>query len=403
MKHILLIDDSVVNLKLAKTALQSEYKVTMVTSGEEALTFLARQQPDLILLDIEMPGLSGFDVVEKLKENGRINRAPVIFLTAIYDPDVEARALSQGVVDFIHKPFATEAMLSRVRLHLEINDYRKNLENLVAESVAKLAGVMAEKERINAELDIARQIQMSLLPAQSFSRLGRDGFSLYATMVPAREVGGDFYDYFLVDRDHLGIVAGDVSGKGIPAALFMIVTKTLIRNFAMMGLGPAEVFIKTNEQLCGNNDAGMFVTAFFGILDLRSGGFTFVNAGHNFPLLRRANGAYDWLRSQVRLVLAYTANTRYRDSVISLGPGDLLLLYTDGVTESIDTRGELFGNNRLIDMVNASRPLGPRELLQAVMREVHEFSGGEPQSDDITLLGLAYAGDMGTEKTYDEA
>jgi serine phosphatase RsbU (regulator of sigma subunit) len=394
MKHILLVDDSVVNLKLAKAALEQEYKVTMVTSGEEALKFLEKKQPDLILLDIEMPGLSGFDVVEKMKETGRLSRAPVIFLTAIFDPDVEARALSQGVVDFIHKPFATEAMLSRVRLHLEINDYRKNLERLVAESVAKLAGVMAEKERINAELDIARQIQMSLLPAQSFARTGCGGFDLYATMTPAKEVGGDFYDYFLIDRDHLGIVAGDVSGKGIPAALFMIVTKTLIKNFAMMGLGPAEVFIRTNEQLCLNNDAGMFVTAFFGILDLRSGGFTFVNAGHNFPLLRRADHPYDWLKSPIRLVLAYMSGTRYEDSVLSLGPGDMLYLYTDGVTESANAQSGLFGNDRLLELLDANPALGPNELLQLVMREVSAFSGGEPQSDDITMLGLEYAGDV---------
>lgn len=396
MKHILLVDDSVVNLKLAKSALEGEYKVTMVTSGGEALKFLDKQQPDLILLDIEMPELSGFDVVEKLKQAGRINRAPVIFLTAIYDPDVEARALSQGVVDFIHKPFATEAMLSRVRLHLEINDYRRNLERLVAESVAKLAGVMAEKERINAELDIARQIQMSLLPAQAFARTGQGGFDLYATMTPAKEVGGDFYDYFLIDRDHLGVVAGDVSGKGIPAALFMIVTKTLIRNFAMMGLQPAEVFSRTNEQLYGNNDAGMFVTAFFGILDLRTGAFTFVNAGHNFPLLRRSGRPYDWLKSPIRLVLAYMAGTRYEESGISMASGDMLYLYTDGVTESADAQDGLYGNDRLLDLLNRNLALGPQELLQLVTREVHAFSSGVPQSDDITMLGLEYAGDNQT-------
>ena len=392
MKHILVVDDSVTNLKIAKAALESEYKVSLLTSGEDALKFLEKRTPDLILLDIEMPGLNGFDVVEKFKQSGQMNETPVIFLTALINPEVEARALSMGVVDFINKPFATEALLSRVHLHLEINDYRKNLEKLVEESVKKLARVTAEKERINAELDIARHIQISMLPCVFPAYPERAEFDIFATMTPAKEVGGDFYDFFLIDGDRLGVVIADVSGKGVPAALFMVVAKTLIKNYALMNLSPAETFMKTNKQLCENNEANMFVTAFMGILNILTGEFSFVNAGHNFPLLRRAGKAYDWLKSPVKLVLAYTPDTRYADSTLRLEPNDMLLLYTDGVTEATDMEGNLFENERLVSLLNDKQASRPSLLLADVMQAVNSFAGDAPQFDDITMLGLLYQG-----------
>ena len=393
MKHILLIDDNITNLKLAKAALEPEFKVTLLTSGEQMLEYLEKRSTDLILLDIEMPGLSGFDVVDKLKKSGRMGIAPIIFLTALINPEVEAKALSIGVVDFINKPFAQESLVQRVRLHLEINDYRKNLERKVEEAVEKLARVMAERERINAEFDIARQIQASLLPSVFPAYPERPEFDIYAAIAPAKEVGGDFYDFFLIDHDHLGVVIADVSGKGVPAALFMMVAKTLIKNHAFMNLTPAEILIKANWQLCENNDASMFVTVFMGILNVHNGKFTFVNAGHNFPLIRRANGAFDWLKSKVRLVLGYMDSASYDDSTIMLAPGDTLFLYTDGVTEAENDKQEMFGNERLIELLNTGTELEPRIILTAVKQAVDAFADDASQHDDITMLALTWAGE----------
>ena len=205
-------------------------------------------------------------------------------------------------------------------------------------------------------------------------------------------MGGDFYDFFMVDKDHLAAVVADVSGKGGPAALFMVIAKTLIKDHAQHGTSPDVVFTEVNRLLCETNDEGMFVTAWMGILELSTGHLAYVNAGHNPPLLRRADGKYDYLRTRSGLVLAGMEETRYRSCSLELSPGDALFIYTDGVTEATDASGQLYGEARLAAVLNANRDCAPEPLLSAVRADVEAFVGQAPQFDDITALSLCYYG-----------
>lgn len=260
------------------------------------------------------------------------------------------------------------------------------------EYIKNLSAVTAEKERIGAELNVATQIQASMLPCLFPAFPSRSEFDIYATMMPAKEVGGDFYDFFLVDEENLAVVIADVSGKGVPAALFMVIAKTLIKNHAQLKQTPSEVFTRANEQLCESNEAGMFVTAFMGILNLVTGTFTYVNAGHNPPCLRRAGGDFEYLKLRPGFVLAGMEGVRYKEFSITLEKGDMLYLYTDGVTEATDTAGELFSEPRLLESLNSYKDAELSDLLSGVKTDIDAFVKEAPQFDDITMLALTFRG-----------
>ena len=257
------------------------------------------------------------------------------------------------------------------------------------ESIEKNAQVMAEKERISAELDVATKIQASMLPCIFPPFPDRAEFDIYASMLPAEEVGGDFYDFFLIDNDTIAVVIADVSDKGVPAALFMVIARTLIMNNAQSGKSPKEVFETVNNMLCENNEAAMFVTAFLGYLDIPSGKLTFVNAGHNPPLLC-ADGKFGWLKTKPNLMLAVMKDMSYIQHEVIIRPGDELFLYTDGITEAVNDEGEFFGELRLIETVNNYPGLPLREFTMTIRREIDAFSAGVKQADDITMLALRY-------------
>lgn len=279
----------------------------------------------------------------------------------------------------------------------ELTDAFRQMEQDMISYIQSFAAVTAEKERIGAELNVATQIQADMLPRIFPAFPERREFDIYATMNPAKEVGGDFYDFFLVDDDHLAVVIADVSGKGVPAALFMVIAKTLIKNHALFKASPGAVFTQANEQLCEGNDAGLFVTAWMGILELSTGQFTFVNAGHNPPLLKRGGGAFEWLKSRPGFVLAGMEGIRYRENTIQLAPGDQLYLYTDGVTEATNVHQELFGEARLEAVLNEEPDLPVTELLPKLKARIDEFAGEAEQFDDITMLSLLYKGKGGQE------
>ncbi len=258
-------------------------------------------------------------------------------------------------------------------------------------SIERTARERAEKERIGAELDVATQIQASMLPCIFPAFPEREDFDIYASMQPAKEVGGDFYDFFLIDDDTLAVVMADVSGKGVPAALFMVIAKTLIQNTALSGKRPEVVFGIVNKMLCKNNDVGMFVTAFLGYLDIPSGKFAFVNAGHNPPLLK-TGGEYGWLKSKVGFVLAGMDDTFYTQNEITLNKGDELFLYTDGVTEAVNNDDALFGDPRLLETVNGNPDLPLKAFTESIKAEIDRFADGAEQADDITMLALRYKG-----------
>lgn len=275
------------------------------------------------------------------------------------------------------------------------NDMAENIR----EYVENLRVVTADKQRIATELSVANTIQAAMLPRIFPYAPDRQEFAVYATMEPAKSVGGDFYDFYILHGPektgtHLMFVVADVSGKGIPAALFMVITKSLIKTRAMEGDSPARILTSVNDQLCENNDAGMFVTAYVGLLELATGKLTVANAGHNPPLIRRRGGKYEWLRHKAGFVLAGMEHMKYTDVEMQLEPGDRLFLYTDGVTEMQDPAQQLYGEARLLEALDASDepPRGVMELLPTIRRSVFAFADGAEQADDVTMLGLDWYG-----------
>jgi sigma-B regulation protein RsbU (phosphoserine phosphatase) len=262
-----------------------------------------------------------------------------------------------------------------------------------------LATITAEKERIGAELSIATHIQADMLPRIFPAFPGRKEVDIYATMTPAKEVGGDFYDFFLIDENHVGLVMADVSGKGVPAALFMVIAKTLIKNRALMGGGPAEILSYVNEQLCEGNEAELFVTVWFAILDLTTGKGLAANAGHEHPAIRRAGGEYVLEVYRHSPAVATMKGMRFREHEFELHPGDSLFVYTDGVTEATNANNELFGNDRMLDALNEDPEATPEKLLPTVRRYIDNFVGDAPQFDDITMMCLLYKGQEGKSES----
>lgn len=254
--------------------------------------------------------------------------------------------------------------------------------------IESITAITAEKERIGAELSVATQIQASMLPCIFPAFPERSEFDIYATMTPAKEVGGDFYDFFLIDPDHLAIVIADVSGKGVPAALFMVITKTLIKNHVQLGESPGEAFTAVNKTLCENNEAGLFVTAWMGILTISTGDLVYTNAGHNPPLLGRKDGSFEYLKMRSGLVLAGMEGIRYREAELKLDSKDMLYLYTDGVTEATDTYEKMYGEANLREYLNSHKEESLENILHGIKADLDQFSKGAPQFDDITMLVL---------------
>ena len=252
--------------------------------------------------------------------------------------------------------------------------------------------ITAEKERIGTELSVATRIQAAMLPSIFPPFPERSDFDIYASMDPAREVGGDFYDFFLIDEDHLCLVIADVSGKGVPAALFMMASKIILQSCAMLGNSPAEILRLTNEAICSNNEAEMFITAWVGILELSTGKLTAANAGHEYPVLKRADGGFELLRDKHGLVLGGLAGQSYAQYELQLEKGAKLFLYTDGVPEANTASGEMFSLGRLLDALNAAADGTPEQILRGVRGALDEFVKDAEQFDDITMLCAEYKG-----------
>ena len=250
----------------------------------------------------------------------------------------------------------------------------------------------AEKERIGNELRMATQIQASMLPSEFPPFPDRKEFDVYASMDPAREVGGDFYDFFLIDDDHLCLVMADVSGKGVPAALFMMISKVILQSYAAMGQSAGAILSKANEALCANNQLNMFVTVWLGVLEISTGRVTAANAGHEYPVLKRAGGAYELYKDKHGFVLGGMDDMIYQEYELRLGPGDRLFLYTDGVPEATNAQNELFGTERMVEALNRLPDAPTKQVLENVRKEVDEFVREAEQFDDLTMLCLEYRG-----------
>ena len=285
-----------------------------------------------------------------------------------------------------------------VTVDVRSNEEFSSLSDDINSTVTTLKRYIAEAAaRIDKELEYAKQIQLSALPT-NFPQ--NEDHSIYAQMIAAKEVGGDFYDFYKLSENTIAFLAADVSGKGIPAAMFMMTAKTIIKDLAERGLAVNEIFTLANEKLCENNESGMFVTAWMGILDLTTGNIQFANAGHNPPLLKRADGSFEYLKTRAGFVLAGMEGIRYRAGDLTLKPGDRLFLYTDGVPEATNTDNQLYGEDRLLAFMNQNASMEATDLLPALKANIDEFVGEAPQFDDITMLMFDYKpGKRGAQMT----
>ena len=266
------------------------------------------------------------------------------------------------------------------------------MEEQVQAYIENITQITAEKQRINTELNLATRIQIAMLPNTFPAFPDRPEFDIYASMDPAKEVGGDFYDFFLVDDDHLCMVMADVSGKGIPAALFMMASKIILANNAKLGKSPAQILTDTNASICSNNKEEMFVTVWLGILELSTGKLTAANAGHEYPVLRNADGKFDLIKDKHGFVIGGMDGLKYKEYEIQMTPGSKLFLYTDGVPEATDANGEQFGTDRMLAALNEKADAAPQELLRQVRAAVDSFVKDADQFDDLTMLCLEYRG-----------
>jgi sigma-B regulation protein RsbU (phosphoserine phosphatase) len=294
-------------------------------------------------------------------------------------------------------PHLSTSAISDLNIHTgdeieSLFDAMKRMAGDIVAYIRNITVITIEKERIEAELNVASNIQTGMLPCIFPPFPDREEFDLHAMMIPAREVGGDFYDFFMIDADHLAAVIADVSGKGVPAALFMVITKTLIKDQLIVKHSPKEAFTEVNRQLSESNGESLFVTAWAGVLEISTGLLTFVNAGHNPPLISSADGGFDYVKTQPHLPLAIMPELCYKQFEMTLKKGDVLFLYTDGVTEASDDRKKMYETARLKEILDSSHVKSPIDLLPAVLEDVLSFTNGTPQSDDITMLGLRIKG-----------
>lgn len=268
----------------------------------------------------------------------------------------------------------------------------KDMEGDLQVYEKNLTKITADKQRINTELTLANKIQADMLPNIFPAFPDRDEFDIYASMIPAKEVGGDFYDFFFIDRDHLALVIADVSGKGIPAAMFMVMAKGIIETQCMSGSTPAQILTEVNRLICAKNREKMFVTVWLGIVDLRSGELIAANAGHEYPILKNPDSNFEVLKDKHGFVIGGFERIRYKDYTIRMQPGSKLFVYTDGVAEATDADEKLFGLERTVAALNKAKDKSPQIILETVDADVREFVGDAEQFDDLTMMCFAYYG-----------
>ena len=285
-----------------------------------------------------------------------------------------------------------EALHAEIKTKNEIGQLAKTIdvmETNIISYVENLTRVTQEKEQIKAELNVATQIQADMLP-KDFPE--RKEFELYAAMKPAKEVGGDFYDFFMIDDNHIALVMADVSGKGVPAALFMVIAKTLIKDRAKMGGSPSEILIDVNNQLCEGNEADLFVTVWLGILEISTGKIIASNAGHEYPAVNKNGADYELIKTKQSPAVATMEGIRFRQYEFELHRGENLYIYTDGVAEATNIHEELYGTDRMLEALNETKNFNANEILTHMKKSVDDFTGEAPQFDDITMLCLRYFG-----------
>jgi sigma-B regulation protein RsbU (phosphoserine phosphatase) len=381
---VLAVDDTPENLDVVKGILAGDYTVKAAINGQMALKIIEKAPPDIILLDIMMPGMSGYEVCERLKADPDTRDIPVIFLTAMEQTTDEAKGFELGAADYITKPVNPPILEARVRTHLALKFAMDDLQSAYAV-------IKKQKDRMQEELNVGRDIQMSMLPMEFPPFPDRSEFDLHALLKPAREVGGDFYDYFFVSDDEICLVVGDVSGKGVPAALFMAVTKTMLKTSALGDPSPASIFTRVNDELSADNPASMFVTMFLALVNVRTGEFRYSNAGHNPPYLIHKGKGFTCLNQRHGPIIGAMPGIAYKESDGQLVENDTLYIFTDGVTEAMDADGNLFSERRLEEFFGRQDDATSKSIADASLQEVEEYALGIEQADDITILAFRFS------------
>ena len=378
---ILSVDDEV-DLELLLTQYfrrkirKGEYEFFFAHNGLEALQMLLKHPDiDIILSDINMPEMDGLTMLAKVNEM-RNPALKVIMVSAYGDMENIRSAMNNGAFDFATKP-------------IDLDDLQKSIDHAV-EQIEFIRSSQKEHEQleeIQNDLRIASEIQHAILPTDK-NVLTADKYELDANMEEAKNVGGDFYDFFKINSTHLGFVMADVSGKGVPAALFMAVSRTMLKATGMRGLPCGECVKTVNDLLCQENIDGMFVTVFYGVLDEETGTIEFCNAGHNPPYVVKADGTLQMIPACGNLVIGALEGVPYTGGTIQLGKGDMLFTFTDGVTEAMNEKHELFTEERLEKTLKGNASLSTTEIIKTVRQAVKDFVGNAEQSDDITMLAI---------------
>ncbi len=381
---ILVVDDEpdlqeLIKQKFRNKIKANEYEFHFAENGAEALEKISNDGTiDLILTDINMPVMDGLTLLSKINElNNKLLKSVIV--SAYGDMENIRTAMNRGAYDFITKP-------------IDLKDLEITIEKSLKEiELYKQAMVSHNKlVALQQELDIANVIQTSILPKTFPPFPDRKEFDIFAKMIPAKEVGGDLYDFFLIDKYRLAVVVGDVSGKGIASALLMAVCKTLIKATSYKGMPADSVLSEVNNIIVEESPSNMFVTLFYGVLDTRSGAFEYSNAGHNSPFHISNEGKITQLKDVGGLLLGAMKDVEYQSNVVMLNSGDSIFIFTDGVTEAFNSKEEEFGEKRLNDFFINKNSLATTDLVEKLFTEIKTFSDGVEQSDDVTCMALKY-------------
>jgi sigma-B regulation protein RsbU (phosphoserine phosphatase) len=369
--RVLLVDDAKTNLDILVEGLKDDHKLSVAMNGESALQIAARTPPDLVLLDIVMPGIDGYEVCSRLRRMPETADVPIMFLSSLEEVQNKTRGFEAGANDYLTKPFDMLEVKARVRSLLKAKAYND-----------------AVKEQIATELRVAREIQMGMLP-HDFTAFERAyGVSFGASLEPAREVGGDLYGVCAAGPNRLVMFLGDVSGKGIPASMFMVRAISLARLLAREIVEPERILARLNDELSADNPSAMFVTFLCATYDPTSHRLTLANAGHCRPVLMPASGPAQWAVKSLGTALGFEPGLEFERTELTLNPGDSLILYSDGVSEAFNPGEECYGNDRLLADTGRLCGQSAPDMTATLLRNVRVFAGGAPQSDDIAILTL---------------
>ena len=370
---ILIVDDTPANLKLLSQILTTAgYHIRVASNGTHALASVEMALPDLILLDVKMPGLNGYEVCAKLKTNARTAEIPVIFISALDDLQDKLQGFHAGGLDYITKPFQLEEVLARVKTHLELRNIQQKLRTANA--------------RMAHELNLAALMQANFIP-QKMPQIA--GWQFDAALLPARETSGDFFDIFMLPDGKLAFMIADVVDKGVAAALFMVLSWSLIRELVLSyPSNPDLVLEKVNQRIISIIEGLEFVTVFLGILNPKTGNLIYANAGHNPPLHLQRNSNDAALLNRTGMALGVSEDVNWQMQQINILKGDAVILYTDGITEACNEAGEIMDFEKFKACVLKFKNESATEIKQGILDTAQNFLNGHPQQDDITLLVL---------------